>query len=429
MDTFQRIILAFITFFISMFFVWIIEANAANFSGLETKIIAESSNAKIVKLQNFLQKLNLYKGEIDGQYNTVLPSLLAYQKKAGLIKNNSDWGAGYFWKQTLTAIQNDYPTKFDQYKYIIEQDKPAEWERYFLVTAYYSAVPNQMRYSYSSKLKRYRTYSEAIKMQWKWTHWASWKKVFPWMLAWPRNYEFGTKIELDWIWIWSIQDRGAAIVNAGERKFEHDRIDIWMWHGDEWRTRAEKWWARKIKWKIVSNDVNVNVQFNDSVVSSSLRLYVTPESNSIDIKKLQTLFSELNLYDWGIDWKYISIKKDLIDFQLKHKIVTSKNNEQAGYFWKKTITVLQSEYKVNDSIFHEPIVDNYEEFAWLTRKEKFTLIRVRNKIVSYIDKKSNWNKIKITNQKTELQRKLDNIIKKSKNKNQIKQLKYLKIIL
>jgi hypothetical protein len=63
---------------------------------LETKIIAESSNAKIVKLQNFLQKLNLYKGEIDGQYNTVLPSLLAYQKKAGLIKNNSDWGAGYF---------------------------------------------------------------------------------------------------------------------------------------------------------------------------------------------------------------------------------------------------------------------------------------------------------------------------------------------
>jgi hypothetical protein len=43
------------------------------------------------------------------------------------------------------------------------------------------------------------------------------------------------------------------------------------------------------------------VRFNDSVVSSNLRLYVTPESNSIDIKKLQSLFSELNLYDGGID--------------------------------------------------------------------------------------------------------------------------------
>jgi hypothetical protein len=80
MKTFQRILLAFITFFISMFFVWITDANAAKFSWLETKIIAESSTAKVIKLQNFFKKLSLYNGQIDGKYNTVLPSLLAYQK-------------------------------------------------------------------------------------------------------------------------------------------------------------------------------------------------------------------------------------------------------------------------------------------------------------------------------------------------------------
>jgi hypothetical protein len=51
--------------------------------------------------------------------------------------------------------------------------------------------------------------------------------------------------------------------------------------------------------------------------------------------------------------------------------------------------VLQSQYKINDSIFHEPIKVTYEEFTGLTRKDKFAIIRVRNKIISYLDKKSN----------------------------------------
>lgn len=422
METFQRILLAFITFFISMFFAWINEANAAKFSWLETKIIAESNTVKIKKLQNFLQKLDLYNGKIDGKYNTVLPSLLAYQKKAWLIKNNSDWGAGYFWVQTLTAIQRDYPAKFDQYKYIIEQDKPAEWERYFYVTAYYSPLPGQRRYTTWS-------YAWDIRLNWGWKRTASGKWVFPGLLAWPRNYNYGTKIELEGIWVGAVEDRWGAIVNSWERGFEHDRIDIWMWYWDEWLVRALKWGKRKIKWKIVSNEVNVNVAFNDSIISSNLRLYVTPESNSVDIKKLQTLFSELNLYDGGIDWKYISIKDDLLDFQLKHKIITSKYSEQAWYFWKKTIAVLQSQYKINDSIFHEPVKPVYDDFTWVTRKDKFALVRLRNKVVTYFEKKYKWNKLKITAQKTQLQRRIDKVIKKSKNKNKIKKLEYLKIIL
>jgi hypothetical protein len=66
-----------------------------------------------------------------------------------------------------------------------------------------------------------------------------------------------------------------------------------MWYWDEWRVRAEKWWVRKIKWKIVSSEREVNVVFNNSLVWLNQKLYVTPESKSIDVKKLQELFLEL----------------------------------------------------------------------------------------------------------------------------------------
>jgi hypothetical protein len=47
----------------------------------------------------------------------------------------------------------------------------------------------------------------------------------------------------------------------------------------------------------VSDERTINVAFNESIISSYSRLYVTPESNKVDVEKLQNLFSELKLYD------------------------------------------------------------------------------------------------------------------------------------
>jgi len=76
----------------------------------------------------------------------------------------------------------------------------------------------------------------------------------------------------------------------------------------------------------------VNIKFNTSPIAAYSNLYVTPESNSVNVKKLQQLFTDLNLYNDDIDGKYISIQDDLIDFQLQHKIISSKYDDQAGYF-------------------------------------------------------------------------------------------------
>jgi len=203
-----------------------------------------------------------------------------------------------------------------------------------------------------------------------------------------------------------------------------------MWHWDAGRIRAEKWWTRTVKWKIVSNDVDVNIVFNESVLLNYNNLYVTPESDSVDVEKLQKLFTDLELYTSVIDGKYVSIEEDLINFQLNSDIISSKNDEQAGYFWKKTIAELKNIYEVDDNIFKEPEIDISLQFDALTRKEKLAIITFSIKLNTYVAKQAKGNKIKIAEQKTELQAKIQKVIDKTYNNKKKKHtLQYLKILI
>lgn len=73
------------------------------------------------------------------------------------------------------------------------------------------------------------------------------------MLAAPGKYAFGTKIYLDGLGIGEVSDRGGAIVPAGQRGYAHDRIDIWMGHGDEGLQRALFWGKRKVYGYVVDS--------------------------------------------------------------------------------------------------------------------------------------------------------------------------------
>ncbi len=314
-------------------------------------------------------------------------------------------------------------------------------ERFFIVTAYYSPLPNQKHYLKWS-------YKEEIKLNWAWIKWASWKPVFSWMLAAPKWYKFGTKIYLKWLWVWEISDRWWAIVHAWKRGYKYDRIDLWVGYWEEWLKRALYWGKRKIKWRIVSKkskitinykkipapnwtvknlnsipsifnkwiwvwspkklvielkkflkkiwlysgkinwiydskliDTIYNFQINNWIIKNSknywawywwrktrnliLKKYLnwdfdkkfskkisskinnffsTPIKTKKDIKKLQKILKDLNLYSWKIDWDYKKIKKIILNFQLKNKIIKSKNSIWAGYFWPKTRKKLKEIY-------------------------------------------------------------------------------------
>jgi hypothetical protein len=246
-------------------------------------------------------------------------------------------------------------------------------------------------------------------------------------LAWPRNYKFWTKIEFEWLWVWVVEDRWWAIVNSWERGHEYDRIDVWMWYWDEGLQRALKWWKRKVLWKVVPNTRPLTMQFDKSIVSNYRWLTVDRENPVMEnVEKLQRLLKDVALYDWKIDWKYESVKDDLIRFQLDKWIISSKNDEHAWYFWNKTYVALRKQYwwdifkKRNNKLDEDVVLSD-------DIREKLNNIHLR--ITKVIDEKYWKNSLRAIAYRENLRKVIEKQTKKIKNDLRKRQLKYLKSII
>ena len=233
---------------------------------------------------------------------------------------------------------------------------------HFIVTAYYSPLPDQEHYSYSVYTKRERTYEEEKRLQWKWIKWASWKKVFSWMLAAPKNYKFWTKIYLEWLGVWEVADRWGAIVNKWVRWHWYDRIDVWMWYGDEWLKRATYWGKRTIKWEFLSKNSDVSLDYTKIpspnwviksesikkkiIVKKEIDVFSKKLTTKYEFIKLQEVLTDMNLYTWALDWDYKSVIDVIYDFQLKNKIIKWVYSPWAGSYWPITRSNLAKKYKL-----------------------------------------------------------------------------------
>lgn len=416
----KSLILILISIIFSIFLV--LETSASNtFSGLETQITIDSNSTKIKKMQLALTDFWLYSWEIDGNYKSVESSLLSYQKSTWLIVNNDDYGAWYFWIQTLTALSEDFPNKFEEVteKYL-KMDQPATNIRNFYITAYYSPLPGQ---------KRYTTWSYAwdVRLNWNWKTTASWKAVYEWILAAPRNYSFWTKIEFEWLWVWIVEDRWWAIVNSGERWHEYDRIDVWMWYWDEWLERALKWWQRTVKWKIVPNTRELSIQFDTSVVSKYNNLTLDAENpKTDDVLNLQRLLTEVKLYNWEINWNFNDVKDILIKYQVDKNIISSKNSNDAWYFWTKTYVALREDFWWD--IFKNRN-NELDEDVILAKDVRDKLDKVHSMISAVIDDKYWEDTIRAIKYRRDLRYAIDKQTKKINNELRKRQLKYLKSLI
>lgn len=83
-------------------------------------------------------------------------------------------------------------------------------EKEFVVTAYYSPLPGQSFYLKGN-------YEAEKILNGNGTHGASGKPVFAGMVAAPKSYAFGTRIEFEGLGVGIVEDRGGAIVVAGEK--------------------------------------------------------------------------------------------------------------------------------------------------------------------------------------------------------------------
>lgn len=259
---------------------------------------------------------------------------------------------------------------------------------YFVVTAYYSPLPDQENYlTWDYELEKI--------LNWEWIRWASWKEVFSWMLAAPKNYKFWTKIYLEWLWIWEVSDRGWAIVNAGKRWYEYDRIDVWMWYGDEWLRRALYWWKRKVKWNFVSNDSEVSLDYKTvaspewatsklkkvakNIKKQEVDIFNKALSSKQEIEKLQDLLIQMKLYSWEITWDYNDLIDSIYSFQLNNDIVKSEYSPWAWTYWPKTRLALKNAY----NIFLQKQEEEKLELARIEEERKKEELRVKELLLQY----------------------------------------------
>lgn len=226
-----------------------------------------------------------------------------------------------------------------------------EAKKQFIVTAYYSPLPDQkvyLRWSYKAD----------IKLNWEWIAWASWKKVFPGMLAAPKSYSFWTKVFLNWFWTWEVADRWWAIISLDNWDTTIDRIDIWMWKWEEGLKRAMQWWKRTVSGTIVSNDSEIAVDLSsfpapnsavrnleksqaDKILSSNVWL----NSDISEIKELQNILKEMWFFSWNIDWIYSDeLKASVIKYQLNEGLIDTKGDVRAWYTWVKTRISIKTNY-------------------------------------------------------------------------------------
>lgn len=241
---------------------------------------------------------------------------------------------------------------------IAKADSEQTSKKTFIVTAYYSPLPNQSVYLRGS-------YEEDIKLNWAWIAWASWKKVFPGMIAAPKSYSFWTKIFLEGFGTWSVEDRWWAIISLNQSWSKIDRLDIWMWYGDEWLKRALSWWKRTISGMIVDSWSDISVDLTKFPAPNSVATNlkekqekelketwwilisnIWPESNPDKIKELENILKEMWTFSWVVDGNFDKeLKEAIIKYQFSRNLIDSKENLWAWYMWPKTRDSLRKDYQ------------------------------------------------------------------------------------
>lgn len=221
---------------------------------------------------------------------------------------------------------------------------PGGEDRYFTVTAYYSPLPGQQRYIRGN-------YEADIRLNGRGTNGADGIPVYSGMLAAPKTYSFGTKIFLPGLGVGTVHDRGGAIVPAGQRGYAHDRIDIWMGHGDEGLVRALTWGKRTVQGALYSSSSPVQENLSFYGIWPQGKIFTSnPSSLSLEkgksgtaVSSLQKSLADLGYYH-GPATGYFGAKTEeaLLSFQKSRGIISSSADAGSGVYGPKTRLALAS---------------------------------------------------------------------------------------
>lgn len=176
---------------------------------------------------------------------------------------------------------------------------PAMEEKEFMITAYYSPLPDQCCYVRG-------TYAADTLLNGKGIAGADGTGVYPGMAAAPQSYAFGTRIALPGIGTVTVHDRGGAIT---ELETGADRLDLWMGYGEEGLARALAFGVQRMKGTVyplgVSQPAELLALSNFSAPLGMIRPYLREEPDllalnpQMDEKSVAVELLQKNLMDLG----------------------------------------------------------------------------------------------------------------------------------
>lgn len=140
---------------------------------------------------------------------------------------------------SLSLHLSPFSTALDDHVFAETLSGSSPYTKTFTVSAYYSPLPCQSRYATGS-------YAGDIRLNGSGVNSADGTPVYPGMIAAPKTYSFGTKMDIPGVGIVAVHDRGGAIIPGGGREGVYDRLDVWMGYGDAGLQRALKWGKRSI---------------------------------------------------------------------------------------------------------------------------------------------------------------------------------------
>lgn len=258
--------------------------------------------------------------------------------------------------------------------------------RKLMVTAYYSPLPDQDFYIKGS-------YEADIRLNGRGTNGADGTEVYVGMLAAPKTYPFGTRVNIPGLGVGEVHDRGGAILAHKD----YDRIDVWMGHGEEGLARALNWGARIVQGEVYFTPHQVEPglsygwvspqlpqSFVERLINNSVKTNISspapapaltqaqpepapepepePENKELqrleqnrtllaagigkdasgeDVENLQRMLWDLGYYDGSITGHYDGAMVDAVfRFQVEYGVLNSEWDKGAGYFGKRTLEAL-----------------------------------------------------------------------------------------
>ena len=265
------------------------------------------------------------------------------------------------------------------------QSQTYPYTQTFLISAYYSPLPNQEKYATGSYEKDIRLNGEGV-------HAADGIKVYPGMVAAPSSYPFGTKMYIPGVGTVAVHDRGGAIVHSGERANVYDRLDVWMGYGDMGLKRALNWGKRAVNvtvygineaiqekvalhgysenekivtQKPITNEpIPTRIRFEKpDTASSNTVVQTAPQKekhfsgvlqlgdSSAHVTALQKELKRIHLLGIEPTGYYGEVTSHAVfKFQQKHGLVNDKNSEGAGVFGPKTQNLLNNLITVREEV-------------------------------------------------------------------------------